>query len=130
MEYLKIFKEISGRSMNVEKTQAIWLGSKSGTADVLCPELHLNWVTNFKLLGFNFDVNLEDTLDLNYNYKLLEIQNVLKPYAKRNLSRIGKVSVIKTFAVPKLIHVLTALPAPPGHIMKQLEPVLKNISLG
>ena len=39
---------------------------------------------------------------------------------------MGKVSVIKTFAVPKLIHVLTALPAPPAHILKQLESVLKH----
>ena len=58
--------------MNVEKP--FW------TADVLCPGFHINRVTHYKLRGINLYVNLEDTLDLNYNYKLLEIQNVLKPF--------------------------------------------------
>ena len=49
--------------------------------------------------------------------KLQEFKNVLKQWQHRKLTLLGKVSVIKTFALPKLIYPLTVLPNPPANIL-------------
>ena len=54
--------------------------------------------------------------DTNYNImkniepKLQEFKNCLKQWQHRKLTLIGKITVIKTFALPKLIYPLTVLP--------------------
>ena len=56
----------------------------------------------FSLLGIIFTDNLQETIEINYDSKLKEIENVLKAYSKRYLSFIGKITVIKTLVIPKL----------------------------
>ena len=60
VEILRDFYKLSGLKMSVNKTKAIWIGSKVDSKDILCPELELKWVKKFTLLGVNFDNALEN----------------------------------------------------------------------
>ena len=51
-------------------------------------------------------------IELNYRSKINDIEKVLVRYQKYDLSLIGKVTVIKTIAIPKLVYLLTVLPSP------------------
>ena len=51
--------------------------------------------------------------ELNLLPKIKEFCNCLNTWKKHKLSLIGKVMVIKTFALPKLIYPLTVLETPP-----------------
>ena len=46
----------------------------------------------------------------NIEPKLQDFKNCLKQWQNRKLTLIGKITVIKTFALPKLIYPLTVLP--------------------
>lgn len=124
MDTFRKFELCSGLKLNVEKTQAAWIGERRGSPEYLCPEVELNWTTSFTLLGIEFNtLNGKDCLELNLKNKIIDISKLLGMYKQRNFSIIGKVSVIKTLAIPKLIHVLTVLPKPKPQFKKKLNEV-------
>ena len=48
--------------------------------------------------------------ELNFRKKITDVSKILKSWQHRKLTLLGKVTVIKTLALPKLIHLLTSLP--------------------
>ena len=52
---LKQFARISGLQCNLEKTSVIPIEGNFDTSDRLCPELALNWVSEFTLLRFQIN---------------------------------------------------------------------------
>ena len=51
----------------------------------------------FRILGINFNVDLEEMVAENYEVKLQELEKVAKQWEKRSLSPLGKVTIIKIF---------------------------------
>ena len=109
--------------MNIEKTKAVWLGSKRFSNDILLPEKNLAWVFNepFDILGITFFVETQQIVEYNYRIKLDEVRKLLDSWSWRLLSIIGKIQVIKSLAVSKLVHLLTTLPSPNDLSLKELE---------
>lgn len=76
MRVIDMFRMISGLRLNISKSQAIWLGSKSGSAETLCNDLKIKWGnSNFKLLEIVFTKHLEDMTLCNYQSKINAIKN-------------------------------------------------------
>ena len=50
--------------------------------------------------------------EINYPAALEKIKIVIKNWKNRNLTPIGKISLIKTNIISKIIHLLTVLPTP------------------
>ena len=126
VQVLDGFHACSGLKINLEKTQAIWLGKLKRQTYEICGDLNLNWVKNFKLLGVNFSVNLEEIVVSNFLTKILDIEKLLNLYKRFNFSIIGKVTVIKTLALPKLVYLLTVLPNPDQKIMNRIDQMFSN----
>ena len=120
------FQHISGLKVNVEKTHAVWLGSKIGSYDTVSNRIRLKWTDKFVLLGIHFDVNLNTMLDNNYNLVLGKMQNVLQLYQCMPLSLEGRVTVIKSLLIPKLIHVIQVLPLPKKKYVDQMNTLIRN----
>ena len=57
----------------------------------------------------------------NFGEKLLEIGNLLKIWSRRKLTLIGKITVLKTLIMPKIVHLLTVLPSPSFDKLKKLD---------
>lgn len=116
------YADISGLKINFSKTHVVWIGSKKYSNDVLCHDRNLSWgTTKFKLLGVNFDVNLENMVDCNYRDKLSQIKNLVNTWSKRNLTLIGRISVVKTLILPILNHLIMTLPNPNDEIVKKID---------
>ena len=60
-------------------------------------------------------------LDLNSQEVLLKIENLLNQWFRRKLTLIGRITVIKSLALSKFVHLFISLPAPPNELIKQLE---------
>jgi exonuclease III/hemoglobin-like flavoprotein len=119
---LSLFHNISGLKTNSEKTRAVWLGSKIGSDEILCRDVPLDWSEkSFKILGVNFTNDLKDIWDINKNEIKLKINKLLNIWNKRNLTPYGKVTVIKSLAISKYIHLFMSLPNPPKEFIKELE---------
>ena len=123
---LDVLKKLcSGLKVNVKKTQVVWLGSSRNNSSI-CEDLNLVWVQQFVLLGIKFDTNLLKMTDLNFTPKLHEIEKLLLAYKKRNLTIIGKITVLKTLAIPKLVYLFTVLPAPDAKVFAYIEKLFKD----
>ena len=127
MDTFSKFYRCSGLKLNIDKTLLAWLGNKRKCTERLCPEINLNWTTSFTLLGIKFStLDVNKCLELNIQNKIGEITKLLNLYKWRNLSILGKVTVIKTMAIPKLIHILTVLPSPDSAFLKELNEVFST----
>ena len=119
---LNQFYNMSGLKINIEKTRAIWIGALSNSHTRLCRDFNLDWNQgSFKVLGVNFSCNVNDIWDLNYHEVLNKVENICKQWTKRKLSLIGRITIIKSLALAKFIHLFLALPNPPGELIKQIE---------
>ena len=73
----------------------------------------LQWgCTEFDLLGLRFSVEFDKMLELNLNLNFIKIRELVNIWSRRYLSPLGKISVIKTFLLPKLNHLFLSLPSP------------------
>ena len=86
----------------------------------------LNWVTKFDLLGITFHLDLNKMLNLNYEKGISDIEKILNVYRKFKLSLLGKVNVIKTMAIPKLVYFFSVLPSPPTVIVDRIENIFRD----
>ena len=121
------FYLLSGLKMNVEKTKLIWFGSMEGSKRKLCQDRSLDWdVTEFTILGVNFVVEIERIWHVNMDKKIQEIQRLLTRWKRRDLTILGKITVIKSLAISKLIHLLIALPNPPQQFFNQITKLFYN----
>ena len=121
-EHLDYFGEISGLKLNTEKTNNAWLGSKINSDARWLPHLNMNWnPPKFKLLGLWFTNNLDEIEKMNTYDKYLETQILFNCWAKRSTTPIGKVAVLKSLILSKLIYLWIMLPNPPDDLINKLQ---------
>ena len=126
---LEKFSECAGLRANLDnKTEAIWIGSKITSKNKLVPERNLNWnqTGKFKLLGIKFDLFSVDKTLCNYEEKILKIKSLLNAWIYRDLTYTGKITVIKSLALPILIQTLTVLPNPSLEIILNMQKIFFN----
>ena len=102
---------MSGLKVNIKKTKIGWFGVKSNSKIKLCPELKLEWIYKFRLLGITFTTDLAGIGDINYKNKIDDIKKLFKNWQYRYLTPYGKITVIKSLALSKLIHLVCVLPS-------------------
>ena len=59
--------------------------------------------------------------DLNSQEVLLKVKNILNQWSRRKLTLIGRITVIKSLALSKFVHLFISLPASPNELVKELE---------
>ena len=123
LETLNAFSEISGLKINYSKTVAIKINLDNNFIFKLKEGKEIKWQNNgkFTLLGIKYDLDQEDFLYINYKEKCEEVEKFLNTWSTRNLTIYGKICVIKSLALSKLIHLFSAIPNPPETIFKRLE---------
>ena len=122
LRILERYYKMSGLKINVDKTKAIWIGTKQFSDENLCSDYNLDWSKGpFKVLGVTFSSNVGNIWDLNTNETLNNIKNLLERWAKRKLTLIGRITIIKSLALSKFVHLFLSLPDPPKELVKELE---------
>ena len=107
------FGTISGLKLNINKSIVLRVGSLKYSVETFCNNKKFVWTNDrASTLGIVFTNDKNKNIDLNYNPKLEQFQNCLEIWKKHKMSIIGKITVIKTFALPKLIFPLTVLETP------------------
>ena len=132
LQLLHSFSQYSGLNVNFEKTHVVWIGSLKYSTRSIKTRWKLVWgCTQFKLLGLNFDVDLPKMIELNYNDKLVKLENIIAHWNRRELTPLGRITVVKTLILPMFIHLFVSLPQPGEAICKVLnDKVLKFVWQG
>ena len=106
---LESFESCSGLRVNHEKTEIIALGS------IVLHEKDFNdhkICSIIKILGIYFGYDEKQRNELNFRQTLKSIKKSLHMWKWRNLSILGKIQIIKTFAIPKLMFRASVIPVP------------------
>ena len=108
-ETLELFGECSGLKVNHEKTEIFALGN-STLQDVHVDFPKHNICVNIKILGvyFGYDVKQRDAL--NFRQTLKDMKKSINMWKWRGLSLLGKIQIVKTFAVPKIMYRASVIP--------------------
>ena len=119
---LDTFSAISGLKINNEKTQIAWIGSSKNSNVKYMRDKNFIWDPgSFKVLGVLFSTKTEDIIKLNYEGKMDEVKREISRWNKRNMTPIGRITIIKTLIISKLTHLFINLPDPPIKFLKELE---------
>ena len=80
--------------------------------------------TEANSLGMTFTTNKDLTFQENLESKIKHFESCLKQWQHRKLTLMGKVTVIKNSALPKLIYVLTSLQNPSKQTIKGIKKLM------
>jgi hypothetical protein len=109
---LKAFYKISGLKTNIDKTVAYLLGPMS-PPEHNQPTYGLQWKSlPIQLLGITITTEEQTSYNENYKNRIDQIETLTKIWSTRNLSLKGKLTVINSLLIPKLIYPSTILDTP------------------
>ena len=77
----------------------------------------------------DFTTDLKNITDLNIRKKMTEITKEINNWTKRDLSPLGKIVVLKTLILSKIVHLLIALPSPSEKNYERFKRPILQISL-
>ena len=96
----EVFERSSGLKVNIEKSSLFPLGSLTRAISGFPHIFGLKWTVGpTTLLGITFTNNRDDLFELNYTPKLSRLKQLLGIWSQRDLSLIGKVTIVKTLGL-------------------------------
>lgn len=95
----------------------------------MCRDLKLTWSNEFKLLGINFNNNL-DLMNNNWEKPMTEAKKIIQNWKFRNPSPLAKLHIQKVLILSKFTHIPIVLPSIYGSAATGLDKLLKNFIWG
>ena len=121
LDLLFLFSKYSGLKPNIDKTQAIWIGANLGNEGDICKNYKLKWTSSpFNALGITFSPDLSNMNELYFIPKINQIKKDITQWNMRNLTTLGKITIVKSLLLPKLTHLFFSLPSPTMETIKSL----------
>ena len=122
MDILNSFGLISGLRVNQEKTQIMCIGGNphrlygiDGTCQVS---------SSIHILGVHISCSKERMIFENYTPVLEKIRHSLNMWSQRQLSILGKIEVVKSQAISRLVYIMSLVPTPKAEFMVEVERLL------
>ena len=118
----KDFQVLSGLKVNFDKTQIMPIGAIKNNFDILLPETGIKWTTEpVPTLGIKVSNSMSETIQINYSPVKGKIKNMFNIWSQRNLTIYGKVTVVKSHVVSKLVYLMSVLPDPEKDYFKSIQ---------
>ena len=114
----KHFYTYSGLKLNLKKSECLLLGKNKSRDEILQGITCSN--SSVHTLGISFSSSTNDMLLQNYKNKLKDLRDTLCIWKKRKLSLQGKVLVIMSLALSKLVYLFSVLETP-NWVIKEAE---------
>jgi hypothetical protein len=123
-KYMKIFGVLSGLKINVSKTEILLMGSSN--KNDLSSDHQINIRSEVKVLGCNISKKLEETIEKNYEKAYNKLEGAIEFWSKKPLSIFGKINMLKSHIIPKLLYCITVLPSPSQEFWKKVQKLLHS----
>ena len=112
-----IMSQFSGLKINKSKCEVAGIGVMKGVKVALCGVECVNLLTNtIKILGIYFSYNKKLENEKNFLDHITKLQKVINIWKMRNLSLLGKITIFKTLALSKIIHLALVTNVPTATI--------------
>ena len=130
---LGTFAKFSGLYPNIGKCKAMWVGKLApNTRENNMEYLNLPFesVSYLKILGVVFENDLSKIQITNYTHLISNAKRIMSLWKGRNLTLIGKITIIKSLILSQFTHLFTALPKPFDNVLKQFNKQLYEFLWG
>ena len=125
VDILHNFSRASGLKINYSKSEAMKIGSLILNEDLLPPGEIQQWTKGpVRLLGVKLSHNDKELFNLNYNPQIDKIKTILNLWSRRDLTPIGKITLVKSLALSQLTFLLTVLPNPPQKLISEVNTLI------
>ena len=128
MNIFPTFSKFSGLKPNKTKCEIAGIGTLKMVQVALygmrCNDLVSNIV---KILGIYYSYNEKLEIPENFKRRIIKIEKILRICRMRDLSIAGKITVFKTLAISKIVH-LALVKTIPNSIIQELGKIKKNLS--
>ena len=120
------FREFSSLKLNLEKSEACWIGKAKGRED---KPIDCNWINlcsdKFRTLGVynSYDTDLENSY--NFFSVISKVKDYLKCWEGRGLTIAGRIQIFKTLAISKTLYIST-MRTPPTQFLNLLNSIQKD----
>ena len=115
------FEKFSGLKLNVDKTEAMWIGSQRGNNK---KPLGLKWTNDsIRSLGVSFTYDHALLEKENFQDKLAALRSVLNIWKMRDLTIMGRILIVKTLSISKFVYLASLIPFP-DHVIQSVEKLI------
>ena len=116
------FGDFSGLKVNFDKTFNVWLGSRRNSNIRYMTNKNMKWnPLRFKILGLWFTNDLDSMTEINIKDKFNEVKKLFNTWTKRNITPLGRVAILKSLILSKLVFLWLTLPNPPDKLINELQ---------
>ena len=118
---LNLFHTMSGLKINFAKSHLFGLGPLTSKTPNYFSYLGFSICNDsITYLGITFTHHHDDFFRLNYLPKLSRLKKLLLSWSSRDLTPIGRIHIIKSFAISQIVYLLSVLPNPPDTFFNDL----------
>lgn len=110
-QIISLYQRASGAKINMEKTQELTLNN--------------NKQDPIDILGIKFTLNNNDRTNINWEKIIDKIRNKLAPFTFRNMTLLGKATIINSIIISNIIHIARIIPPYKKHT-KQINSIIAN----
>ena len=117
---------MSGLYINQSKSFLVALGSLIGSVlDFECLN-GIPWVVgnDFVLLGFTLNSDVSRITEKNYAKAFSKMELISNMWAKRNLTVLGRITIVKSLILPQFNYYLSSLPNPTDNFISKVRSYL------
>ena len=126
MNIFDTFSKFSGLKPNKSKCEIAGIGVLKGVQVALCGMRCIDLVSNtVKILGLYYSYNEKLEIQENFKWHMINIEKILQIWRMRDLSIAGKITVCKTLAISKIVH-LALVKTIPNSIIQELSKIQKE----
>ena len=122
------FGRASGLKLNMTKTRGIWLGGLKDQGLRISKGIHFTG-NPVKMLGLYIGHNKIKMKEMNWDKKIESINKTILYWNKQNLSLFGKVKVIKTYVISKIVFIASLIEVP-DEILAKIKSICFNYLWG
>ena len=127
VDAFKIFQLASGLKVNFDQTYIFPLGPMYNNKPHFIEHFDFPWSLGpITTLGITFDNHEDNFFHFNYTPKLSRLKKLLNLWSQRDLTPMGKITIVKSFGLSQFVYLFQTLPNPPNHFLKALETCIFN----
>ena len=119
------FQLLSGLKVNYDKTEILRIGSLKDSIARIYTQKPLNWTADpVMILGITIALDNDSLMKLNFEASIEKIKLLTNIWQTRDLTWIGKITIIKTLLVSQLLYKFAVLPTPEYKTLKEIDTIL------